>query len=195
MRQAIIERNTLETQITLTLALDGSGESLIRTGCGFLDHMLTLLSKHALMDLNITCQGDLSVDDHHTVEDVGICLGQALRQALGDKRGIRRYGDCALPMDEALVLVAADLSGRAALQYAMQIPTQKVGTFDTELVEEFFGALCREAGITLHIRQLCGHNSHHLIEAAFKGFARALREAASVDERLGDALPSTKGSL
>lgn len=195
MRQATVERNTLETRITLTLALDGAGEGLIKTGCGFLDHMLTLLGKHALMDLNVSCQGDNMVDDHHTVEDVGICLGQALRQALGDKRGIRRYGDCALPMDEALVLVAADLSGRAALQYAMQIPTQKVGTFDTELVEEFFGALCREAGITLHIRQLCGHNSHHLIEAAFKGFARALREAASVDERLGDALPSTKGSL
>ena len=195
MRQAIIERNTRETQITLTLALDGAGESQIRTGCGFLDHMLTLLSKHALMDLNITCQGDHSVDDHHTVEDVGICLGQALRRALGDKRGIRRYGDCVLPMDEALVLVALDLSGRALLTYAMRIPARKVGTFDTELAEEFFSALCREAGITLHIGQLCGRNSHHLIEAAFKGFARALREAASPDERLGDALPSTKGSL
>ncbi len=195
MRQAAIERNTLETQITLTLALDGSGESLIRTGCGFLDHMLTLLGKHALMDLHITCQGDHAVDDHHTVEDVGICLGQALRKALGDKRGIRRYGDCALPMDEALVLTALDLSGRGMLTYAMQIPAQKVGTFDTELAEEFFTALCREAGITLHIRQLCGRSSHHLIEAAFKGFARALREAASPDEQLGDALPSTKGSL
>jgi imidazoleglycerol-phosphate dehydratase len=195
MRQSTVQRDTLETQITLTLALDGSGEGLIRTGCGFLDHMLTLLGKHALMDLSVACHGDNVVDDHHTVEDVGICLGQALRLALGDKRGIRRYGDCALPMDEALVLVALDLSGRAALTYRMRIPARKVGTFDTELAEEFFIALCREAGITLHIRQLCGRNSHHLIEAAFKGFARALREAAAHDERLGEALPSTKGSL
>ena len=195
MRQSTVQRDTLETQITLTLELDGSGEGMIRTGCGFLDHMLTLLSKHALMDLSVTCHGDNMVDDHHTVEDVGICLGQALRRALGDKRGIHRYGDCALPMDEALVLVALDLSGRAALTYKMRIPARKVGTFDTELAEEFFSALCREAGITLHIRQLCGRSSHHLIEAAFKGFARALREAASPDEQLGDALPSTKGSL
>jgi imidazoleglycerol-phosphate dehydratase len=195
MRQSTVQRDTLETQITLTLELDGSGEGLIRTGCGFLDHMLTLLGKHALMDLSVTCHGDNLVDDHHTVEDVGICLGQALRRALGDKRGIRRYGDCALPMDEALVLVALDLSGRAMLTYKMRIPARKVGTFDTELTEEFFIALCREAGITLHIRQICGRNSHHLIEAAFKGFARALREAAGHDDRLGDALPSTKGSL
>lgn len=195
MRQAAVERSTQETQISVLLDLDGTGESQIQTSCGFLNHMLTLLAKHAMMSLSVTCLGDSMVDDHHTAEDLGICLGQALRQALGDKRGIRRYGSCALPMDEALVLAALDLSGRALLTYAMQIPAQKVGTFDTELTEEFFSALCREAGMTLHLRQLCGHNSHHLIEAAFKGFARALREAAGPDERLGSALPSTKGIL
>ena len=195
MRQAAVERSTMETQISVLIDLDGTGESQIQTSCGFLNHMLTLLARHAMMSLHVTCQGDSMVDDHHTAEDLGICLGQALRQALCDKRGIRRYGSCALPMDEALVLAALDLSGRGLLTYAMQIPAQKVGTFDTELTEEFFAALCREAGITLHLRQLCGRNSHHLIEAAFKGFARALREAASPDERLGEALPSTKGIL
>ena len=195
MRQATITRQTKETDIELTLNLDGSGACEVDTGCGFLDHMLDALGRHALVDLRVTCRGDTHVDDHHTVEDVGIVLGMALRQALGDKRGIARYGDCLLPMDEALVLAAVDLSGRAYLQYDLCIPTQKVGTFDTELVREFFLALTREAGITLHLRQLTGQNSHHIIEAAFKGFARALRQAVAQDAALAGRINSTKGAL
>lgn len=195
MRQAQITRQTKETDIALTLALDGTGACEVDTGCGFLDHMLEALGRHALVDLRVTCQGDTRVDDHHTVEDVGIVLGMALRQALGDKRGITRYGDSLLPMDEALVLAAVDLSGRAYLQYDLCIPTQKVGTFDTELVREFFLALTREAGITLHLRQLAGQNSHHIIEAAFKGFARALRQAVAQDAALAGRINSTKGAL
>jgi len=195
MRQAQITRQTKETDIALTLALDGTGACEVDTGCGFLDHMLEALGRHALVDLRVTCQGDTRVDDHHTVEDVGIVLGMALRQALGDKRGITRYGDSLLPMDEALVLAAVDLSGRAYLQYDLDIPAQKVGTFDTELVREFFLALTREAGITLHLRQLAGQNSHHIIEAAFKGFARALRQAVAQDAALAGRINSTKGAL
>lgn len=195
MRQAHITRQTKETDIALTLALDGTGACEVDTGCGFVDHMLEALGRHALVDLRVTCQGDTRVDDHHTVEDVGIVLGMALRQALGDKRGITRYGDSLLPMDEALVLAAVDLSGRAYLQYDLDIPTQKVGTFDTELVREFFLALTREAGITLHLRQLTGQNSHHIIEAAFKGFARALRQAVTQDAALAGRINSTKGAL
>ena len=195
MRQAQITRQTKETDIALTLALDGTGACEVDTGCGFLDHMLEALGRHALVDLRVTCQGDTRVDDHHTVEDVGIVLGMALRQALGDKRGITRYGDSLLPMDEALVLAAVDLSGRAYLQYDLDIPAQKVGTFDTELVREFFLALTREAGITLHLRQLTGQNSHHIIEAAFKGFARALRQAVAQDAALAGRINSTKGAL
>ncbi|NLD33360.1 MAG: imidazoleglycerol-phosphate dehydratase HisB [Clostridiales bacterium] len=195
MRQATITRQTKETDIELTLNLDGSGACEVDTGCGFLDHMLDALGRHALVDLRVTCRGDTHVDDHHTVEDVGIVLGMALRQALGDKRGIARYGDCLLPMDEALVLAAVDLSGRAYLQYDLCIPTQKVGTFDTELVREFFLALTREGGITLHLRQLSGQNSHHIIEAAFKGCARALRQAIAQDPALAGRINSTKGAL
>lgn len=195
MRQAQITRQTKETDIALTLALDGTGACEVDTGCGFVDHMLEALGRHALVNLRVTCQGDTRVDDHHTVEDVGIVLGMALRQALGDKRGITRYGDSLLPMDEALVLAAVDLSGRAYLQYDLDIPTQKVGTFDTELVREFFLALTREAGITLHLRQLTGQNSHHIIEAAFKGFARALRQAVTQDAALAGRINSTKGAL
>lgn len=195
MRQAQITRQTKETDIALTLALDGTGACEVDTGCGFVDHMLEALGRHALVDLRVTCKGDTRVDDHHTVEDVGIVLGMALRQALGDKRGITRYGDSLLPMDEALVLAAVDLSGRAYLQYDLDIPTQKVGTFDTELVREFFLALTREAGITLHLRQLTGQNSHHIIEAAFKGFARALRQAVTQDAALAGRINSTKGAL
>ena len=195
MRQAHITRQTKETDIALTLALDGTGACEVDTGCGFLDHMLEALGRHALVDLRVTCKGDTRVDDHHTVEDVGIVLGMALRQALGDKRGITRYGDSLLPMDEALVLAAVDLSGRAYLQYDLGIPAQKVGTFDTELVREFFLALTQEAGITLHLRQLAGQNSHHIIEAAFKGFARALRQAVAQDAALAGRINSTKGAL
>ena len=195
MRQAQITRQTKETDIALTLALDGTGACEVDTGCGFLDHMLEALGRHALVDLRVTCQGDTRVDDHHTVEDVGIVLGMALRQALGDKRGITRYGDSLLPMDEALVLAAVDLSGRAYLQYDLDIPAQKVGTFDTELVREFFLALTREGGITLHLRQLSGQNSHHIIEAAFKGCARALRQAIAQDPALAGRINSTKGAL
>ena len=195
MRTAIITRTTAETDIALKLKLDGMGVAQIDTGVGFLDHMLNLFAAHGRFDLAVTCKGDTNVDDHHSVEDVGIALGQALRQALGDKRGVRRYGSMLLPMDEALVLCALDLSGRACLRYGLTIPTEKVGTFDTELVEEFFSALCREAGLTLHLKQLDGANSHHIIEGAFKAFARALREAVSLDPALENDLPSTKGVL
>ena len=195
MRTAEIYRKTAETEIALKLDLDGSGVSDIASGVGFLDHMLTLFAKHGRFDLTVRCKGDTWVDDHHSVEDIGIALGMALKEALAEKRGVRRYGSMLLPMDEALVLCALDLSGRACLRYGLEIPTEKVGAFDTELVEEFFLAVCREAGLTLHLKQLDGTNSHHIIEAAFKAFARALREAVSIDPAAADAVPSTKGVL
>lgn len=195
MRCAEIKRTTAETAIELRLNLDGTGAGQIATGVGFMDHMLTLFARHARMDLNVVCKGDTLVDDHHSVEDIGICLGAAIAQAVGDKRGIRRYGSMLLPMDEALVLCALDLSGRSCLRYQAQIPSQKIGTFDTELVEEFFLGLTRSAGITLHMRMLDGTNSHHIVEAMFKALGRALREAVSIDESLGGEIPSTKGVL
>ena len=195
MRIADITRRTAETDITLKLNLDGSGKSDIDTGVGFLDHMLTLFAAHGKFDLTVKCEGDTEVDDHHTVEDVGICLGQAFAIALGDKRGICRYGQRILPMDEALILTAADLSGRSYLGYALEIPTEKVGTFDTELVKEFFLAFVRCAAVTLHIRQMAGENSHHIIEGTFKSVARTLRAAVAIDETCRDAIPSTKGVL
>ncbi len=195
MRQAEINRRTAETDIRLTLDLDGTGRSEIRSGIGFLDHMLTLFAKHGRFDLSLVCSGDTQVDDHHSAEDIGIALGQAFYRALGEKRGIRRYGDTILPMDEALILTAVDLSGRAYLGYELPIPTEKVGTFDTELVEEFWAAFVREARCSLHIRRLAGSNSHHIIEGAFKSAARSLREAVSADPALGGEIPSTKGVL
>ena len=195
MRISTINRQTSETNISLTLNLDGSGTSSIDTGCGFFDHMLTLFARHGGFDLTLTCKGDTYVDDHHTVEDVGICLGKALTEALGDKRGIKRYGDRILPMDEALILSAVDVSGRGGCFMDMSIPTEKVGTFDTQLCEEFFIALAQNGGLTLHIRQLAGRNSHHIIEGAFKSVARSLAEAVSIDEKNTDKIPSTKGLL
>ena len=195
MRTAEINRNTAETKITLTLNLDGTGKSKISTGCGFLDHMLVLFAKHGRFDLTVSCKGDTWVDDHHTVEDVGIALGQAFRQALGDKKGIARYGSQILPMDEALILTAVDLSGRGYLGFDLQIPTQKVGTFDTELVEEFWLGFIRNAEATLHIRQLAGTNSHHIIEGAFKSVGRSLRAAVAIEAAFADEIPSTKGVL
>lgn len=195
MRTATVARKTAETDIALSLNLDGSGKAELATGCGFLDHMLTLMARHGRLDLTVRCAGDTFVDDHHTVEDIGIALGQALAAALGEMRGVKRFGDVALPMDEALVLAALDLSGRGALGYALALPTQKVGTFDTELGKEFFLALTREARITLHLRQLAGENSHHILEAAFKGFGRALRLAAAIDPAFAEDIPSTKGTL
>ena len=195
MRQASITRKTAETDIQLTLCLDGTGKSDISTGCGFMDHMLTLFASHGRFDLTARCVGDIQVDDHHSVEDLGIALGQAFAQALGEKRGILRYGSQILPMDEALLLVSVDLSGRAYLNCDLQIPTQKVGTFDTELVEEFLMGFTRHAACTLHIKQLEGHNSHHIIEGMFKALARALRAAVSVDAEAPDSVPSTKGVL
>ncbi len=195
MRTATLTRTTAETDIALSLNLDGSGESTVDTGCGFLDHMLTLFARHGGFDLTITCRGDVQVDDHHTVEDVGIALGTAFAQALCDKTGICRYGDIALPMDEALILAAVDISGRSHLGYALDIPTEKVGSFDTELTEEFWLAFVRTAAITLHIRQLAGSNSHHIIEGAFKAVARSLRAAVAIDSRFADVVPSTKGVL
>jgi len=195
MRTAEINRNTAETQIFLQLDLDGTGKSSLNTGCGFLDHMLTLFSKHGRFNLSISCQGDTWVDDHHTVEDVGIALGEAFRQALGDKKGIVRYGSQILPMDEALILTAVDLSGRSYLGYELQIPSQKVGSFDTELVEEFWLGFVRNAFCTLHIRQLAGTNSHHIIEGAFKSAGRSLRAAVAIEPAFADEIPSTKGVL
>ena len=195
MRTAEVLRKTAETDISLTLNLDGKGQSTVATGCGFLDHMLTLFARHGRFDLTLSCKGDTWVDDHHTVEDVGIALGQAFKSALGDKRGINRYGDCILPMDEALILTAVDLSGRGCLGYDLQIPTQKVGTFDTELVEEFWLAFIRNAECTLHIRKMAGTNAHHIIEGAFKSAARSLRQAVSIDPAFADDIPSTKGVL
>ncbi|MCR4723915.1 MAG: imidazoleglycerol-phosphate dehydratase HisB [Clostridia bacterium] len=195
MRKAEIKRKTAETDIVLTLDLDGTGKSDIDSGVGFLDHMLTLFAKHGRFDLQLACKGDTQVDDHHSVEDIGICLGEAFAKALGDKAGIRRYGSMLLPMDEALVLSSLDISGRAHLSYTASIRARKVGTFDTELAEEFWEAFARSAKITLHIRQLAGRNAHHIIEGMFKSVARALREAVSVDPALAGEIPSTKGVL
>ncbi|MBQ6622697.1 MAG: imidazoleglycerol-phosphate dehydratase HisB [Mogibacterium sp.] len=195
MRNAEISRKTAETDIELWLELDGSGRSEIDTGVGFLDHMLTLLAKHGGFDLVVRCDGDTYVDDHHSVEDIGITLGRAFAEAIGDKRGIRRYGNTILPMDEALILTAVDISGRSYLGFELEIPTEKVGTFDTELVEEFFLGFVRTAGITLHIRQMAGKNTHHIIEGTFKSFARTMRNAVAIDERFRDEIPSTKGTL
>lgn len=195
MRTAQISRKTAETDIQLTLNLDGTGESAIDTGCGFLNHMLVLLSRHGRFDLSVVCKGDTDVDDHHSVEDVGIVLGQAFAQALGDKRGIVRYGSMMLPMDEALLLTAVDLSGRSTLVYDASIPSQKVGTFDTELVEEFLLGFVRTCQCTLHVRQLAGSNSHHIIEGMFKSLGRSLRQAVAIDADYADEVPSTKGVL
>ena len=195
MRSATITRKTSETEISVTLDVDGSGRYDNQTGVGFFDHMLDQLARHALFDLTVRADGDLHIDDHHTVEDTGIAIGQALAKALGDKRGIRRYGECALPMDDAQVRCALDLSGRPFLVWNVALPTQKIGTFDTELVREFFQALSTHGGITLHLDQVHGVNSHHIAEAAFKAVARALRDACQVDPRKADAVPSTKGTL
>lgn len=195
MRTAEISRTTAETNILLRLNLDGTGKSIIDTGCGFLDHMLTLFAKHGRFDLQVECKGDINVDYHHTVEDIGIVLGKAFNQALGEKRGIVRYGNFILPMDESLIMTAVDISGRAYLGFALNIPTQKVGDFDTELVEEFFVAFCHNAAMNLHIRQLAGSNSHHIIEGTFKSVARSLKAAVSIDAAYSDEIPSTKGVL
>ena len=193
MRISEITRKTAETDIVLELNLDGSGKSSIQSGCGFLDHMLTLFAAHGKFDLKLICNGDTYVDDHHSVEDIGICLGQAFQQALADKRGITRYGSFLLPMDEALILTAVDISGRSCLCCGLEIPTQKIGTFDTELVEEFFLAFTRNCPMSLHIRQLAGKNSHHIVEGCFKSFGRAMKQAVSLDGT--NEIPSTKGVL
>ncbi len=193
-RSARVERNTNETSITLDLTLDGSGSSDISTGIGFLDHMLTLFARHALVDLELAASGDLEVDQHHTVEDIGLTLGRALREAVGDKAGISRYGWCMLPMDEALCLVALDLSGRPHLSYRAEIPGQLISDYDPSTLEEFLRALVNEGGITLHLQVLAGENPHHVIESIFKGLGRALRMALEADPRSG-AIPSTKGTL
>lgn len=195
MRTAQINRKTNETDISLSLNLDGTGQSEISTGVGFLDHMLTLFARHGRFDLKLSCDGDTYVDDHHSVEDIGIALGQAFEQALGDKRGIIRYGSFILPMDETLILTAVDISGRSYLNYDLHIPTQKVGTFDTELTEEFFLGFVRNANLTLHIKQLEGKNSHHIIEGTFKSFGRTMKQAVAIDEAFRDEIPSTKGVL
>lgn len=195
MRTARIRRQTAETDITLSLAVEGTGKSDIATGCGFLDHMLTLFARHGRFDLAVTCQGDTYIDDHHTVEDIAICLGDAFAEALGDKRGITRYASTLLPMDEALILTAVDISGRGMLCCELDIPTEKVGAFDTQLTEEFLLALTRRADITLHVRQLAGRNSHHIIEGLFKSLARTLSAAAAIDSRAAGEIPSTKGVL
>ena len=193
MRTAEIVRKTAETDIALTLNLDGTGKSSVNTGCGFLDHMLTLFAAHGRFDLTVVCRGDTQVDDHHSVEDIGICLGQAFSMALGDKRGITRYGSFLLPMDEALILSAVDISGRSCLCFGLEIPTEKIGTFDTELVEEFFLAFTRCCPMSLHFKQLAGRNSHHIVEGAFKSVARALKAAVALDGT--NEIPSTKGVL
>ncbi len=195
MRSATITRKTAETDISVEIDLDGTGLYDNQTGVGFFDHMLDQLARHALIDMTIRASGDLHIDDHHTVEDTGIALGQALTQALGEKRGIRRYGACLLPMDDALVRSALDLSGRPYLVWNVEMPAAKIGTFDTELVREFFQALSTHGGITLHVDALHGINAHHIAEAAFKSVARALREAAETDPRKADDIPSTKGAL
>ncbi len=195
MRSADLTRKTGETDISLAINLDGTGVSSVSTGCGFLDHMLTLFAKHGRFDLTVTCKGDTWVDDHHTVEDIGICLGDAFAQALGDLRGVTRYGSVILPMDEALILTAVDLSGRGMMCYDLDIPTEKVGTFDTELTEEFLLAFVRRSNITLHVRQMAGKNSHHIIEGTFKSLARSLRQAVAIDPSCAGEIPSTKGVL
>jgi len=195
MRNAEICRTTAETDIQLQLNLDGTGAGVIDTGCGFLNHMLTLFARHGHMDLTVRCKGDTDVDDHHTVEDIAICLGKAMAQALGSKQGITRYGDITLPMDETLILAAVDISGRGGCYLSMDIPTQKVGTFDTELCAEFFKAFATNAGMTLHIRQLAGENSHHIIEGAFKAVARSVAKAVAINRQHADELPSTKGLI
>ncbi|MBT0956218.1 imidazoleglycerol-phosphate dehydratase HisB [Alphaproteobacteria bacterium KMM 3653] len=195
MRSASLTRKTAETEISVELNLDGSGSYDNQTGVGFFDHMLDQLARHAMIDMTVRAKGDLHIDDHHTVEDTGITIGQALAQAIGDKRGITRYGACLLPMDDALVRAALDLSGRPFLHWDITLPTQKIGTFDTELVREFFQALTTHSGMTLHLHQLEGINSHHIVEAAFKAVARALRDALETDPRKADDIPSTKGVL
>ena len=195
MRIANIERTTAETDIKLSVNLDGCGSAEANSGCGFLDHMLTLFAKHSRFDISVYCKGDTNVDYHHTVEDIGICLGKAFLDALGDKKGIVRYGDCILPMDESLILSAVDVSGRGDSFCDLQIPTQKVGDFDTELCSEFFAAFAKNAGITLHIRKIAGFNSHHIIEGAFKSVARSLRTAVGIDAAFADDVPSTKGTI
>lgn len=195
MRTAEVNRKTAETDISLALDLDGNGTADVSSGCGFLDHMLTLFAKHGGFELKLTCKGDTCVDYHHTVEDIGIALGEAFTRALGDKRGINRYGYMILPMDEALILTSVDLSGRSCLNYALELPAEKVGDFDTELTEEFWTAFTRTAQCALHIKQLDGRNTHHIIEGAFKSAARSLRQAVAVDARFADSLPSTKGVL
>ena len=194
MRFAKLDRKTAETDISLALNLDG-GECKIDTGCGFLNHMLTLFAKHGRFGLTVKCVGDIDVDYHHTAEDIGICLGKAFLEAIGDKAGIVRYGDITLPMDEALILAATDISGRGMLVYNVETPTLRVGDFDTELVEEFFIAFCREAGVTLHVRKLDGKNTHHILEGVYKAVARALSKAVAIDPALGGEIPSTKGVL
>lgn len=195
MRVAEINRNTAETQISLVLNIDGTGKSDIKSGCGFLDHMLTLFAKHARFDITLNCKGDYEVDYHHTAEDIGICLGLAIKQALGEKRGIVRYGSMILPMDETLILSAVDFSGRSCLRYSAEIPAQKVGDFDTELVEEFWLALVRSCECNLHIKQLDGTNSHHIIEGMFKSVARSMKQAVTIEEQYKDEIPSSKGVL
>mgnify|MGYP002732651925 CR=1 FL=1 len=195
MRQAQIKRETKETRVEVTLALDGRGHADIHTGLGFLDHMLTLLAGHGRLDLTVKAQGDLDVDGHHTAEDIGICLGQALKAALGEKRGVNRYGSCLLPMDEALVICALDFSGRGFYAGELPLPTDKIGTFDTELIAEFMTALSANAGLTLHFQEMAGRNSHHIAEAAFKALGRSLRAAIAVDPALNGEIPSTKGVL
>lgn len=195
MRKGAINRKTQETGIKIALDLDGTGASDIATGIGFFDHMLNQLARHSLIDMTIRAEGDLHIDDHHTVEDVGIALGQALLKALGDKNGVTRYADCLLPMDETLTRVAIDVSGRSFLIFRAEFPTEKIGTFDTELVREFFQALAGNAGLTLHIETLYGTNSHHIAESCFKGVARALKSAVAIDPRQADRIPSTKGTL
>ena len=195
MRIGEINRKTAETQIELYLDLDGVGESDIDTGVGFLDHMLELFSRHGRFDLRINCEGDVYVDDHHSVEDIGICTGKAFKKSLGDMRGINRYGHIILPMDETLILCAVDISGRAHLSFEAEFPSEKIGTFDTELVEEFFEAFVRSSGITLHIKKLNGKNSHHIAEGIFKAFARTMKAAVAIDSEFEDEIPSTKGVL
>ena len=195
LRSVTIGRKTNETEIQLKLTLEGGGNADIKTGCGFLNHMLELFARHGRFDLSVACKGDTTVDDHHTVEDVGIALGQAFYQAMGDMKGVTRYGNILLPMDEALMMVAVDLSGRAHLSYDVTLPSQKVGEFDTELSKEFFLGFVREARVTLHLRQLAGENTHHILEAAFKGIGRAMRQAVAIDRLAPDEIPSTKGTL
>ncbi|WP_269477900.1 imidazoleglycerol-phosphate dehydratase HisB [Hominibacterium faecale] len=195
MRTSQIIRTTGETDVRISLDIDGKGTFDIDTGCGFLNHMMELFARHGRFDLSIKCKGDSHVDDHHTAEDIGISLGQAFKEALADKKGIRRYGNMTLPMDETLILCALDISGRAYLNFDVSIPAQKVGSFDTELVKEFMTAFSREMGLTLHFKMLAGENSHHIIEAVFKALARALAQAAAIDPEYADEIPSTKGVL